>query len=158
MRATAYLLALGLLLPFWGLALLAWLGPFGWLGPALDALSAYAAVMLGFLGAVHWGVVLATTPAERALLVGDARHRLAWGALLVLAAWVAAMLPWAVLSLSLLFLLLVLSWQVDRRWLDNLPVGWSYQRLRRLFTLLAALALLTAIASWLRPMIPGVGA
>ena len=158
MRATAYLLAFGLLLPFWGLALLAWLGPFGWVGPALDALSAYAAVMLGFLGAIHWGVVLATTPAERALLVGDARHRLAWGALLVLAAWVAAMLPWAVLSLSLLFLLLVLSWQVDRRWLDNLPVGWSYQRLRRLFTLLAALALLTAISSWLRPMIPGVGA
>ena len=158
MRATAYLLAFGLLLPFWGLALLAWLGPFGWVGPALDALSAYAAVMLGFLGAIHWGVVLATTPAERALLVGDARHRLAWGALLVLAAWVAAMLPWAVLSLSLLFLLLVLSWQVDRRWLDSLPVGWSYQRLRRLFTLLAALALLTAIASWLWPMIPGVGA
>ncbi|KTG16836.1 MULTISPECIES: DUF3429 domain-containing protein [unclassified Guyparkeria] len=158
MRATAYLIALGLLLPFWGLALLAWLGPFVWVAPALDALSAYAAVMLGFLGAIHWGVVLATTPAERALLVGDARHRLAWGALLVLVAWVAAMLPWAVLSLSLLFLLLVVSWQVDRHWLDNLPVGWSYPRLRQLFTLLAALALLVAIASWLRPLIPGSGA
>ena len=158
MRATAYLLALGLLLPFWGLALLAWLGPFLWVAPALDALSAYAAVMLGFLGAIHWGVVLATTPAERALLVGDARHRLAWGALLVLAAWVAAMLPWAVLSLSLLFLLLVVSWQIDRHWLDNLPVGWSYQRLRQWFTLLAALALLAGIASWLRPLIPGGGA
>ena len=155
MRATAYLLALGLLLPFWALALLAWLGPPDWVGPALDALSAYAAVMLGFLGAIHWGVVLATTPAERALLVGDARHRLGWGALLVLAAWVAAMLPWAVLSLSLLFLLLVVSWQIDRRWLDNLPVGWSYQRLRQWFTLFAAVALLTAIASWLRPLIPG---
>ena len=158
MRATAYLLAIGLLLPFWGLALLAWLGSPTWAARGLDALAAYAAVMLGFLGAIHWGVVLATTPAERALLVGDARHRLAWGALLVLAAWVAAMLPWAALSLSLLFLLLVVSWQVDRRWLDNLPVGWSYPRLRQWFTLLAALALLTAIASWLRPLIPGGGA
>ncbi len=158
MRATAYLLALGLLVPFWGLALLAWLGSPGWAAHGLDALSAYAAVMLGFLGAIHWGVVLATTPAERALLVGDARHRLAWGALLVLAAWIAAMLPWAVLSLSLLFLLLILSWQVDRRWLDSLPVGWSYQRLRQWFTLFAALALLAAIASWLRPLIPGMGA
>ncbi|HSH84075.1 MAG TPA: DUF3429 domain-containing protein [Guyparkeria sp.] len=155
MRTTAYLLALGLLLPFWGLAALAWMGSPGWAGWALDALSAYAAVMLGFLGAIHWGVVLATTPAERAVLVGDGRHRLAWGAFLVLVAWVAAMLPWTVLSLSLLFLLLVASWQVDRHWLHGLPVGWSFQRLRRLITLLAALALLAAIASWLRPLIPG---
>ncbi len=158
MRTTAYLLAFGLLIPFWALAALAWLATPAWSAHALDALTAYAAVMLGFLGAIHWGVVLATTPAERALLVGDARHRLAWGALLVLAAWVAAMLPFTVLSLSLLFLLLVVSWQIDRHWLDNLPVGWSYQRLRQWFTLLAALALLAAIASWLRPFLPLVGA
>lgn len=158
MRTTAYLLALGLLVPFWALAVLAWLATPTWSARVLDALSAYAAVMLGFLGAIHWGVVLATTPAERALLVGDARHRLAWGALLVLAAWLAALLPWAALSLSLLFLLLIMSWQIDRRWLDNLPVGWSYQRLRRWFTLLAALALLAAIASWLRPLMPTAGA
>ncbi|MFP4252742.1 MAG: DUF3429 domain-containing protein [Guyparkeria sp.] len=158
MRTTAYLLAFGLLLPFWALAALAWLGSPAWSGHALEALSAYAAVMLGFLGAIHWGVVLATTPAERALLVGDARHRLGWGALLVLAAWAAAMLPWTVLSLSLLFLLLVVSWRIDRHWLDNLPTGWSYQQLRLWFTFLAALALLTAIASWLRPLLSAGGA
>ncbi len=158
MRMTAYLLALGLLLPFWGLAILAWIGSPFWAAHALDALSAYAAVMLGFMGAIHWGVVLATTPAERALLAGDARHRLVWGALLVPLAWVSAMLPWAVLSLSMLFLLLLVSWQIDRRWLDNLPVGWSYQRLRRWLTLFAALALLVGIASWLRPLAGGGGA
>lgn len=76
----------------------------------------------------------------------------------MLLAWVSAMLPWAVLSLSMLFLLLLVSWQIDRRWLDNLPVGWSYQRLRRWFTLLAALALLVAIASWLRPLAGSGGA
>ncbi|MFO7582199.1 DUF3429 domain-containing protein [Guyparkeria sp.] len=158
MRMTAYLLALGLLIPFWGLALLAWITSPGWSAQALDALTAWSGVMLGFLGAIHWGVVLATTPAERALLSGDVRHRLVWGALLVVLAWVAVLLPWTVLSLSMLFLLLVVSWQVDRRWLDNLPVGWSYQRLRRLFTLAAALALLVAIASWIRPLAAGGGA
>ncbi|MFP4639998.1 MAG: DUF3429 domain-containing protein [Guyparkeria sp.] len=158
MRLIAYLLALGLLLPFWGLALLVWVASPGWSAYALEALAAWSAVMLGFLGAIHWGVVLATTPAERALLGGDVRHRLLWGALLAVLAWIAVLLPWNVLSLSTLFLLLVVSWQVDRRWLSNLPVGWSYQRLRRLFTLAAALALLVAIASWMRPLVTGGGA
>ncbi|MGM0517024.1 MAG: DUF3429 family protein [Pseudomonadota bacterium] len=155
MRLTAYLLVIGLLLPFWGLALLAWVASPGWSAQALDALAAWAAIMLGFLGAIHWGVVLATTPAERALLAGDVRHRLVWGAAMVVFAWICVLLPWTVLTLSMLFLLLVASWQVDRRWLGNLPVGWSYQRLRRLFTLFAALALLVAIASWLRPLVFG---
>ncbi len=158
MRFTAYLLVLGLLLPFWALAALAWVASPGWAAQALDALAAWSAVMLGFLGAIHWGVVLATTPAERALLGGDVRHRLVWGAAMVVLAWICLLLPWTVLTLSMLFLLLVASWQVDRRWLGNLPVGWSYQRLRRLFTLVAATALLVAIASWVRPLAAGGGA
>jgi len=158
MRLTAYLLALGLLLPFWGLALLAWVAPPDWAARALDALAAWGAIMLGFLGAIHWGVVLATTPAERALLGGDVRHRLVWGAAMVVLAWGCVLLPWTVLTLSMLFLLLVASWQIDRRWLGNLPVGWSFQRLRRLFTFAASLALLVAIASWLRPLGLGGGA
>lgn len=43
------------LLPFLAAALGAWAGPEAWRGAALWALAAYGAVILSFLGAVHWG-------------------------------------------------------------------------------------------------------
>jgi len=47
------------LLPFVGLALIVWVGPSGWQISALDALAAYAALILSFLGGVRWGLAAA---------------------------------------------------------------------------------------------------
>ncbi|HAJ43310.1 MAG TPA: DUF3429 domain-containing protein, partial [Alcanivorax sp.] len=50
-------LGIGGLLPFYALALLTWHdGLRTW---ALDSVTGYAAVILAFLGAVHWGRALA---------------------------------------------------------------------------------------------------
>jgi len=77
------------LIPFVASAALALLGPAPWRGPALAALAAYGAVILSFLGAVHWGLALRGSPEEAMA----AWPRLGLGVLPALAAWVALLLP-----------------------------------------------------------------
>lgn len=77
------------LVPFAGAAALALLGAPAWRGWALAALAAYGAVILSFLGAVHWGLALRAPPGEgRALW-----PRLGLGVLPALAGWAALLLP-----------------------------------------------------------------
>jgi hypothetical protein len=77
------------LLPFAAAAALALLGPLPWRGLALAALAAYGAVILSFLGAVHWGLALRASSEE----APAAWPRLALGVLPALIGWVALMLP-----------------------------------------------------------------
>ena len=77
------------LLPFAAAAALALLGPPPWRGLALAALAAYGAVILSFLGAVHWGLALRASLEEAAA----AWPRLALGVLPALVGWVALLLP-----------------------------------------------------------------
>ena len=74
------------LLPFAGAALAA-LSVAGWQADALIWLRAYGAVILAFLGAVHWGLALAAgeSPFNRQRLVGGVVPALAEG---------ASSLPW----------------------------------------------------------------
>ncbi|TCZ55380.1 DUF3429 domain-containing protein [Roseicella aquatilis] len=81
-------LGLAGLLPFLAGALLAWTAPEAWRGIALQALAAYGAVILSFLGAVHWGLAL-RAPASEA---GAAAPRLWLGVLPSLLGWVALLL------------------------------------------------------------------
>ena len=87
-------LALTGLLPFAALAAAAWASPADALVRpfALGMLSAYAALVVSFLGALHWGVVLARPLPETklqhlALLWGVAPALLAMGALVMPRAW-----------------------------------------------------------------------
>lgn len=84
--AFAWPLGLGGLLPFAATALGAALLP-GWRDPMLDALAAYGATILAFLGAVHWGLALAAPAGARTdtarLILGVAPALLAWVALLL---------------------------------------------------------------------------
>ncbi|MDO9707930.1 DUF3429 domain-containing protein [Paracraurococcus lichenis] len=82
-------LGLAGLLPFLAAALLAWTAPGPWRGVALQALAAYGAVILSFLGAVHWGLAL-RAPAEEAAATAP---RLGLGVLPSLIAWAALLLP-----------------------------------------------------------------
>lgn len=77
------------LVPFAAAAVLALLGPPSWRGLALSALAAYGAVILSFLGAVHWGLALRATPDE----AHAAWPRLGLGVLPALVGWVALLLP-----------------------------------------------------------------
>ena len=91
---------------------------------AATALVGYAAVILAFLGAVHWGRVLAHP--ERA----DAPQLLQWGVIPALLAWMALLAPPPV-ALGLLLGLVALVHVVDRHLLAADPAMGSYRRLRR---------------------------
>lgn len=85
---SALWLGLAGLLPFLATAVLSWTAPGEWADIALFALSAYGAVILSFLGAVHWGLALRAPDAEAAataprLGLGVVPSLLAWGALLL---------------------------------------------------------------------------
>jgi hypothetical protein len=83
--APARLLGPAGLIPFAALAIGVWAG----LPAAGPALVAYGATILAFLGAVHWGLALATPAAER----GADWGRLGLGVVPSLIAWVALLLP-----------------------------------------------------------------
>lgn len=94
------------LLPFVGGALLIWLvwpeaHPYVAMG-----LSAYAGLIVSFLGGIHWGVAMREPRPPLPLL--------AWGVTPSLLAWVAVMMPPSA-GLVLHGLLLVVCYAVDRR-------------------------------------------
>ena len=85
---TAWLLGLAGLLPFAGAALLSLAAP-AWQEWALLALRAYGAVILAFLGAVHWGFALQPEAGQQ----GAGPARLMLGILPALIGWIALLMP-----------------------------------------------------------------
>jgi hypothetical protein len=145
--------ALGLL-PFYALAALAWMPD----GASIGALSiaalarlllvAYAAVVLSFLGAVHWGLVLAAADAPPRL----ARQSLLWGVVPSLLGWLALLMmlvgvaPWLVFGLLVADLLLVRLMDGALLGQHPSPPG-GYLELRTRLTAGASLALAIALAA-----------
>ena len=95
------------LLPFVACAAVAVLGPAGWRGAAAMALAAYAAVIVSFLGGIHWGLAMRQMPEPSPLLLG-------WGVAPSLLAWPALLLPIGP-ALGLLGAGLLLCYAADRR-------------------------------------------
>lgn len=138
LSATATTATYAGLLPFVGLATWMWLRT---TEPAAQVLAIYAAVIIGFVAAVHWGRTL----------VGRAGSRLyLWALLPVLIAWVFASLP-VIIGLPLLALGLVGEWYAERRWFGAELPGW-YRALRAQFSIIAALAVTTG---WIALLIHG---
>jgi hypothetical protein len=142
------------LLPFFALAVLAWLPSATLVGGvalsrlAVLALVAYAAVIVSFLGAVHWGLVLAAAHLDRATV----RRSLLWGVTPSLLGWLALLMlfigikPWLVFA----FLIgdLLLCRLMDGALLPRHPAipDW-YLGLRTRLTAGASLALALALAA-----------
>jgi len=72
-------------------------------------LSAYAAVIVSFLGGIHWGIAF-REPAGGA----DVAPRLVWGVVPSLVAWVAVVMP-PYAGLVILGAMLLVCYAVDRR-------------------------------------------
>lgn len=70
------------------------------------ALSAYAAVIVSFLGGIHWGLALRMTAPPATLLI--------WGVVPSLVAWLAVMMP-ASGGLVVHGVMLLVCYAVDRR-------------------------------------------
>jgi hypothetical protein len=96
--ALAWALGLAGLAPFVMLAAVQWLSVPGWRMLAGSALLSYGALIVSFLGGIHWGLAMRGRPLAPA--------RLIWGVLPSLLGWLAVLLdsPWgqAVLAMSLL--------------------------------------------------------
>ncbi len=90
----AIVLGLGGLVPFVaGAALILFFSADVPVPRLLAAFIDYAAVILSFLGAVHWGLALAGDPHGVAVRPGANRARLALGVLPALIGWAALMIP-----------------------------------------------------------------
>jgi Protein of unknown function (DUF3429) len=142
------------LLPFFALALLAWLpdtAAFGKIAAARFvqlALVAYAAVILSFLGAVHWGFALSTTGMPHPLL----RQSLVWGVIPSLLGWLALLMMFAGVAAWLVFAFLIADLMLVRLMdgallRQHLARPEGYLELRTRLTAGASLALAVALAA-----------
>lgn len=105
----------------------------------VDALAKYAAVIVSFLGGIHWGLVMRPSGTEGASSPG-----IVWGIFASLAAWVAAVMP-AYAGLALLGALLLASYAFDRRAYPAAgAAGWLTLRFR--LTAVASLSCFIAAA------------
>ena len=112
-------------------AIILW-GPGEWRSFGWVALLAYGAVILSFVGAVHWGLALRQTGAGRADSAGLWRT-LGWSVTPALLAWLALMLPPGAAVLLLLGGFGAQYWADERAFRAQRIPLW-YLRLRRLLT------------------------
>lgn len=107
------------LLPFAGLASLMWLVHADLLPFVAVALTGYAAVIVSFLGGIHWGVGFLHNPANTQPTPLESspaalRFHFVWGVVPSLLAWLALLMP-TYAALPLLGLALVACYAVDRK-------------------------------------------
>jgi hypothetical protein len=105
----ASLLGLAGLVPFIGLALVTTSPDAARVQLAVKALSVYAALILTFLGGLHWGAML-SAPNYR---LERARLRYLWSVVPSLVAWPLLVLLTPVQSLPWLALALAIIWAID---------------------------------------------
>lgn len=114
----------------------------------VQALIGYSAVILSFLGAVHWGLALAARPLDVPLPDGVLGRRLALGVLPALVGWAAILIPMVaspVVSLVVLLVGFILTAATEARAakVGLLPPG--YMALRWLLTAVVVLCLVASI-------------
>jgi hypothetical protein len=134
-------LGYGGLLPFVGLALLILLDA----GPVLPwekALIAYGAVILSFVGALHWGLAMALPE----LTVEQRRQRFVWSIVPALVAWSALLLAPVAATALLITGFIAHYWQ-DRRLAGQAGLPFWYLPLRLRLSGVACLSLLASLGS-----------
>jgi hypothetical protein len=138
----AIILSVAGLLPFFAAALYAARGDTATLNTAMPLLT-YGAVVLGFIGAIHWGFVLAAPEQEPAQL-----SRLTLGVVPGLVGWGAVMLGLyrqSFLALALMIVAFVGTAIIETRGRHWELVPPSYMLMRWILTIVVSLLLLAAI-------------
>lgn len=125
--------------PFVGLALLSAGNPASSVA-LLHALATYAAVILGFVGALHWGYAVHANSHGRLAMM-----QYGWSVLPAIAGWLALQLPLTT-ALRAQALAFVACYAVDHRLATLEVVPRWFLRLRATLTAIAAAALVGA--SW----------
>lgn len=126
------------LIPFFGLAAMSWI-PGAPQSLVAHALLGYAAVILSFVGALHWGLAMAVSSTGTHVTA----RLYVWSVVPALVAWLALLLPmvWAV---AILIAGLWLHYAQDRRLAHLITLPEWYLPLRLKLTGAANLALVLA--------------
>ena len=134
----AKLIGFGGLIPFIGCAALMYVGNTGASNIALFASAVYGAVILSFVGAVHWGLTISEDRSP---------YWYVWSIIPAIMGWLAIVFLDIKISLLALTVAFTLAWSVDRQAsLHGLIPSW-YMRLRHILTAGATISLLvTAFA------------
>jgi Protein of unknown function (DUF3429) len=102
------------------------------------AMSSWGAIIVAFLGGIHWGIGLRRNAPER-------KVHMVWGVIACICAWIAAMMP-PFAGLPLLGLLLIACYLVDRKtWPQAGLREWMTMRFR--LTVVCTLACLLGAAA-----------
>lgn len=121
------------LIPFVGLALLMWLVNAEALPYVSLLLVSYAALIVSFLGGVHWGVVWhrhSVHSGTPAMCTSEARRHLVWGITPSLLAWPGLLMPEPA-ALPWLGAVLLVCYAVDRKLFASAGLGhWLTLRFR----------------------------
>lgn len=137
------------LIPFWFAAACVWLAPAPWNVHALQIQVLYAATILSFLGAVHWGLAVANHGGAPATPENPAPamtwSRLGWSVVPPLVAWIAVCMN-AVPALVTFIIAFAALYAGDNAAVraGHAPV-W-YLPLRRVLTVLVIAALAISLA------------
>lgn len=107
-RRFAWLLGMAGLLPFVSHALFAWITSPYEVAQVLRSQANYAAMILSFLGALHWGVTLASPQIQGS----PAGYRMVWSVIPALYAWIASLFP-VDMGVPMLFFGLIAALAVD---------------------------------------------
>lgn len=115
---------------------------------SMAALVGYGAVILAFLGGVHWGFVLSPVPGDADVAAGRTRYRLVLGIAPALVGWLALLLLllalWDVaVALLLAGFVAVTAAEVELNRRGQLPPG--YMVLRWALSIVVALLLATVL-------------
>ena len=129
------------LIPFVTLSVSLWVLPAGFHQPVNDALLAYAAIILSFMGAVHWGLAIATEDEPD-------KVQLAASVVPALVAWFATLAP-VLINYSVLVITFAGLCVYDSRMAGLNKVPAWYPRLRMPLTAVVILSLLLAQISLL---------
>ena len=134
-RAPARVLGLAGLIPFVGLTVAMYVdaAPRGWV--ALAQL-AYAATIVSFIGALHWGLAMRHATLDRAALW----QALGWGVLPSLLAWLALLAPLGT-GFWLLCAAVPACWWMDVRLARTLTLEPWYLQLRTLLSVVVTICL-----------------
>jgi hypothetical protein len=138
--APALVLGISGLVPFVALAAMIGLGPVTWYVYWLTVLAYYGAVILTFVGGLHWSYAL-----KRSAHGGEAWLQYGFSVAPALAAWLSLLFPvWTALRLQAAGLLI--CYVFDRRMARNDPLPEWFLPLRAVLTVVSAASLI--FASW----------
>lgn len=127
------------LLPFFAMALGVWIGPVG----LADWLTAYGAVILSFVGAIHWGLAMGRGQSSPAIFQASVVP--------ALVGWAALLVP-RLIGLPVLALAFI-GWRIwEHRCAAHAMPHWF----RHLRTVLTAGAVIALLAGWVA-LLPFIG-